>query len=320
MLLVLLLEVVILKKFLAYSHSGVSVQLFEWYFVSFGKYLNCRTIYRPWEDIANECEEFLGPKGYKSVQISPPTEHIQVQQLTIIFYYFFNNFYLKGSQWWTRYQPVTYSLISRSGNESQFINMVNRCKAVNVAIIVDAVINHMAAGSGTSIAGSKYGGRSFPFYSPEDFHHSENNLYANCQVSNYSSQQNVQSCDLSNLPDLCTSCPWVRQQVAALLDRLAELGAAGVRVDAAKHMDDQELSQILSLRPPSLWVGQEVIGGQGEAVQPDMYYGTGNVTEFYYADYLDDNIVPLGKMKYLQTFGEAWGLMPDKYAIAFLDK
>ena len=46
----------------------------------------------------------------------------------------------------------------------------------------------------------------------------------------------------------------------------------------------------------------------------------GQVSEFYYADYLDTNIINQNKMIYLQTFGEAWGLMPDKYAVAFLDK
>jgi hypothetical protein len=78
------------------SHGGASVQLFEW----------------SWSDVASECEIFLSKKGYKGVQVSPPTDHI------------------KGSQWWTRYQPVTYSLISRSGNGSQFKDMVNRCRKV----------------------------------------------------------------------------------------------------------------------------------------------------------------------------------------------
>ena len=55
----------------------------------------------PWDAVARECEEFLGPKGYCGVQISPPMEHIQ------------------GSQWWTRYQPVSYKLESRSGNRGQ---------------------------------------------------------------------------------------------------------------------------------------------------------------------------------------------------------
>lgn len=77
--------------------------------------------FRSWADVANECETFLGPKGYKAVQVSPPMEHIT------------------GSQWWTRYQPVTYNIISRSGSESEFIDMVKRCNAVSVSIIVDAV-------------------------------------------------------------------------------------------------------------------------------------------------------------------------------------
>ena len=92
----------------------VIVHLFEW----------------PWEDIANECESYLGPKGYCGVQVSPPMEHIQ------------------GSQWWTRYQPVSYKLESRSGNREQFIEMVNRCKDAGVNIFVDAVINHMSGMDG----------------------------------------------------------------------------------------------------------------------------------------------------------------------------
>lgn len=76
----------------AYSNYGASVQLFEW----------------SWDDVANECEQYLSKKGFKGVQVSPPMEHIQ------------------GSEWWTRYQPVTYDIISRSGNEDQFKDMIKR--------------------------------------------------------------------------------------------------------------------------------------------------------------------------------------------------
>jgi alpha-amylase len=150
------------------GNQGASVQLFEW----------------SWNDVAAECETFLGPKGYKAVQISPPTEHIQ------------------GSEWWTRYQPVTYNFVSRSGNETQFVDMISRCKASGVKIIVDAVINHMAAGSGVGIAGSAYGNRQYPFYSPNDFHHYDSNTGANCQVSNYYDKHNVQYCGEVSSP-LC---------------------------------------------------------------------------------------------------------------------
>lgn len=266
-------------------HFGANVQLFEW----------------SWADVANECEVFLGPKGYKGVQVSPPQDHIQ------------------GSQWWTRYQPVTYNLISRSGDEAAFKSMVSRCVAANVTVIVDSVINHMAAGSGTSIGGAKYGSRQYPFYSPNDFHHYDNNVNANCQVTNYTDKHNVQYCDLVGLPDLMTSSSYVQSQIVGYLKKLYSLGVRGLRIDAAKHQDANELSGIIKALPSDMIVGQEVIGSPGEAVQPSMYFGLGQVSEFYYADYLDDNIIPENKMKYLQSFGESWGLMPDKYADVFLD-
>ena len=33
-----------------------------------------------WDDIARECENFLGPKGFAAVQVSPPNEHRVVAQ------------------------------------------------------------------------------------------------------------------------------------------------------------------------------------------------------------------------------------------------
>ncbi len=76
---------------------------------------------------------FLGPYGFGGVQVSPPYEHAVI----------WNPF----RPWWERYQPVTYQLTSRSGNDGDFRDMVTRCNNVGVRIYVDAVINHMAAGS-----------------------------------------------------------------------------------------------------------------------------------------------------------------------------
>lgn len=50
----------------------------------------------------------------------------------------------------------------RSGNETEFSSMIQRCKKAGVGIVVDAVINHMAAGSGVGTAGSEYGSRNYP--------------------------------------------------------------------------------------------------------------------------------------------------------------
>ena len=43
------------------ANAGVMVHLFQWKF----------------NDIANECETVLGPKGFDAVQITPPNEHKQ---------------------------------------------------------------------------------------------------------------------------------------------------------------------------------------------------------------------------------------------------
>ena len=122
------------------GNRQVIVHLFEWY----------------WTDIANECEAYLGPKGFCAVQVSPPNEHVQ------------------GPEWWVRYQPVSYLLESRSGTRQEFIDMVNRCRAVGVNIYVDAVINHMSGQdrSGTGTGGSEFDGKSqnYPEFDSSNFH------------------------------------------------------------------------------------------------------------------------------------------------------
>lgn len=41
---------------------------------------------------------------------------------------------LSGDAWWTRYQPVSYNLTSRSGSPKQFKGMVQRCRAAHVQV------------------------------------------------------------------------------------------------------------------------------------------------------------------------------------------
>src|SRR5688500_19123350 len=96
-------------KYINGAPRTVFVQLFEW----------------RWADVARECEVFLGPRGFAAVQISPPNEHARKA----------------GNPWWERYQPVGYNLVSRSGNQADFEDMVRRCRAAGVEIYADVVIN-----------------------------------------------------------------------------------------------------------------------------------------------------------------------------------
>jgi len=274
------------------------VQLFEW----------------KWTDVARECETYLGPKGFTAAQISPPNEH---------------NWVTSGDgapyPWWMRYQPVSYSLDrSRSGTRAQFIDMVNRCKAVGVKIYADAVINHMTAGAGTTSSSGNHpwGVKSYPGvpYGTGDFHTA-------CSITNYGDANNVQNCELSGLHDLNTGSAYVRGKIADYLVDLYSLGVAGFRIDAAKHISPTDLAAIVSAveaRTPTkpFWF-LEVIGASGEAVQPAQYFGIAanqaTVTEFGYGPQVFGKFAGGGKLSDLRTFGETWGLIASDRAIAFTD-
>jgi alpha-amylase len=268
----------------AYQMPGTFVHLFEW----------------SWNDIARECEDYLSPLGYAAVQVSPPNEHRQ------------------GSEWWTRYQPVSYDLNSRSGNITQFSSMVQRCSSVGVEIIVDAVVNHMASGSGVGTDGSSYGGRSYPgTYGSQDFHNNGNPT-SNCGINNYTNRKEVQECDLVGLPDLNTGTTYVQERIAKYITDMYNLGVRGVRIDAAKHIDAGQLKSIMNRVPSNMYVFQEVIDGANEPIKPAEYFGIGDVTEFNFARNLR-SVFASGSLADLRNFGEAWGLMPNDYAVTFIE-
>lgn len=262
------------------GEKDVTAVLFEWKFAS----------------VAKACTDQLGPAGYGYVQVSPPQEHIQ------------------GSQWWTSYQPVSYKIAGRLGDRTAFKSMIDTCHAAGVKVVVDTVINHMSAGSGTGTGGSSYTKYNYPgIYSAPDFD--------NCtsQISNYGDRANVQNCELVGLADLDTGEDYVRGRIAAYMNDLLSLGADGFRVDAAKHMPAADLANIKSrLTNPNAYWKQEVIHGAGEAVQPDEYLNTGDVQEFRYARDLK-RVFNNENLAYLKNYGESWGYLGSSKAGVFVD-
>ncbi|KFD49465.1 hypothetical protein M514_09650 [Trichuris suis] len=249
------------------SDQLVVVHLFEW----------------KWDDIASECENYLQHTGIGAVQVSPPNEHVV--------------FEVNGDRpWWLRYQPVSYKLESRSGTEQQFIDMVKRCHKVGIKIIVDAVINHMTGANmhGQGSGGSHY--NSTPFkefysavpYSAEDF----NDNICNRNIGNYNDPWEVRNCRLVGLLDLKLSRPEVQEKVATYLNHLIDLGVAGFRIDASKHMYPGDILQILNrlkklnteFFPPNKcpFIVHEVIDQGPEAIKGSEYTSLGRITNFRY--------------------------------------
>ncbi|KAJ8298305.1 hypothetical protein KUTeg_024836, partial [Tegillarca granosa] len=240
------------------------VHLFEW----------------KWTDIADECERFLSKKGYCGVQVSPANEHTVITKDY-------------PRPWWERYQPVSYKLTSRSGNEQQFKDMVTRCKAVGVRIIVDVVVNHMTGlgRKGTGSGGTSFDADNYDFpgvpYRREHFNSRSKCPSGSGGVDNYGDPNNVRNCFLVGLTDLDQSQEYVRDKIAGYFNHLIDIGVSGFRVDASKHMWPGDLKAIED-RTKDLPEGgrpiffHEVIDQNDGAVKVTEYTSLGYVTEFRY--------------------------------------
>ncbi len=296
----------------AQSNGDTFVHLFEW----------------DWDDIGRECTDFLGPKGYKAVQVPPPQEHRS------------KDFGADDEDaWWLRYQPMSYSIgNSRSGTEAQFQQMVTDCNNAGVDIYVDAVINHLAAdgGQGTPSTEGRTAQDKFYPYIPYD-----NNNFNNCgkpeiEGGDYNNNAfNVRYCDLVKLDDLKTGSEKVRSNIVGFMNGLIDMGVKGFRIDAAKHMPPADIQNIISRLKPitgtntPVYIFQEVIDKVpgSEAIRATEYSGFSDVTEFQWAENIGRKFQNLfepqfganGKLADLETIGSpAWGMLPSDKAVIFV--
>ncbi|GJQ73903.1 Amy-p [Trypoxylus dichotomus] len=277
------------------------VHLFEWKF----------------SDIADECERFLQYKGYGGVQVSPVNENAIITTPV-------------WRPWWERYQPISYNIITRSGNENDFANMLSRCNRVGVRVYVDIILNHMtgqigmATGTGGSWADTN--GKYYPAvpYSYLDFN-------PNCDIYNWNNPWEIRQCMLANLNDLNQANEYVRDRLVDFLNKLVHLGVAGFRVDAAKHMWPEDVRIILNrvndlnvehgfapnTRP---FVYQEVINlSDNDAVTWRDYSGFGRVTEFRHSSEIGRVFRGYDRLVWLDSWGTGWGFMNSEYALVFVD-
>ncbi|XP_066908715.1 alpha-amylase 1 [Halyomorpha halys] len=288
----------VLAALLPLVSPEIIVQLFEW----------------SHQDVAKECVRFLAPYGYSAVQVSPVNEHA----------------ILSGRPWYERYQPVSYALTSRSGNNTAFKNMVETCNGVGVRVYVDVVFNHMTAnlppgtkGTGGSVPDTTR--KQYPAvpYGPGDFHPS-------CTIDDWNNRWQIRNCELVGLHDLNQTTEYVRGKIVEFLNVLVDIGVSGFRVDAAKHMDPSDLD-IIYKRVHNLntrwfpkgsrpYFYQEVAGyPDDDVIKPHEYTSIGGAMDFKYGFELARALNRENKLKWFRTFGEMWGLLPWKDSVVFLD-
>ncbi|XP_012937452.2 alpha-amylase [Aplysia californica] len=281
------------------GRDGV-VHLFEW----------------KWNDIAAECKRFLGPYGFCAVQTSPANENRVVTS--------------PNRPWWERYQPISYKIATRSGTEDEFRNMVKTCADSGVRIYVDVVINHMCGGGGTGsgTGGSHYDANTLNFpavpYGSSDFNDGSNCHSSDGNIHNYNNAEEVRNCRLVNLLDLRLGKDYVRGKVAGYLNHLIDLGVAGFRVDAAKHMWPGDIKAILGKvknvqqggRP---FVYHEVIDMGGEVIKASEYLDVGRITNFKFGKEVARLFQHQNPLKYLGTWGASWGMWATGDVVNFVD-
>lgn len=267
-----------------------------------------------WDAVADECEDFLGPNGFGGVQVSPPQEHVVIP-------------FAEGGNypWWQDYQPVSYRIDNtRRGTAEEFEAMVTTCRDNGVKIYADAIINHMTGnGSGTGSAGSgwsKYNhsdlfGDGSASYGYDDF----GPCYET--ISDWNDKWAVQNCQLLELADLNTGDPQVRAQIRRYLNGLVDLGVAGFRVDASKHVPEAHIGDIFNnLNDVPVFGGKPHVYHEvyGDATVPyTAYTPYGQVTNFDYkrdvsASFANGDITKLTSMP-------NYGGLTSSQATVFID-
>ncbi|XP_043258991.1 alpha-amylase 2-like [Colletes gigas] len=274
------------------------VHLFEW----------------KWMDIAKECENFLGPIGYGGVQVSPAQENLKIP----------------NRPWWERYQPMSYLWNTRSGTKIEFADMVTRCNAVGVRIYIDMIANHMSADRENAIGTGNSRANTFTrnYYAVP---YTDNDFHTRCSITNYNDAANVRNCELTGLHDLNQGYEYVRGKIVDFMNEAIDMGVAGFRMDAAKHMWPEDLNTIYSrlnnlsvehgfpanARP---FIFQEVIDyGSHEAVSKFEYTAIAAVTEFKHGSELSNSFRGNNLLKWFSNWGEKWSLLSSSDALVFVD-
>jgi alpha-amylase len=200
------------------DEPGVTANLWEW----------------NWKSIGGECS-VLAAHSYTGVQVAPPQNSLKRTELG------------SGSDtilhpWWEVYQPVTYELTSRMGTEDQFKAMVTKCRKAGVKVYVDAVINHMTGQGKTSYGGVDYKPYHYPDYGPNNFHFTTGECpSSDGGIQDFNNKLQVFKCNLVGLEDLRTETDKVQDTLADYLNKLIGYGVSGFRVDAAKHIGQDDL-------------------------------------------------------------------------------
>jgi alpha-amylase len=294
------------------DEPGVTANLWEW----------------NWNSIAAECPR-LARSGYDGVQVAPPQNSVKRTAAEA------SNPGGTGSAvlhpWWEVYQVVSYDLTSRMGNEQQFRKMVKKCRRAGVKVYVDTVINHTTGQGSTSYGGQGFTPYNYPAipYGPGDFHVKTGECTsASGGIEDFNNKNQVFKCNLVDLEDLDTDSAKVQAELAGYLNKLLRYGVSGFRVDAGKHIGQDDLDAIYSRlnktkdRVKPYWALEVFQGGPG-ILDPQAFTKSGDVLGLEGARQMQQAFKSypaeqIGSLATLEVFGKGSGLTASQDTMSFV--
>ncbi|AHG01126.1 hypothetical protein HALLA_17420 [Halostagnicola larsenii XH-48] len=126
------------------------------------------------------------------------------------------------------YQPIDLRNFDSSlGTEGELESLIETAHEHDIEVIVDTVLNHMANPDGPD------GRIDWPQFEADKHFHNNGTLGDDCQVDGEAANY---ECDLLGLPSLDVEHPEVQSAHEAYIEKIAGLGADGLRYDAAAHV------------------------------------------------------------------------------------
>ena len=172
----------------------------------------------------------------------------------------------EGPAWWARYQPQDYRVIQHPlGDTTTFKAMITALNQRGIRVYADVLLNHMANEAGQRADLNYPGQRILNLYGADSSFYGTQKLFGNLAsnflsandfgptrcIGDYNNAYEVQTYRLCGggadvgLPDLTANTNVIAQQ-QAYLRALKTLGVKGFRIDAAKHMPNYHLNQVLT--------------------------------------------------------------------------
>lgn len=153
----------------------------------------------------------IAEQGFNAIQINP------IQPLKS-----------NDNEWWLSYQPIDYRIGNKFGTRAELVELCKTAKKLNIVVIADIVINHVAGKDTGEILPHEKVAEKIRF-NTEYFKSFEN-------INNWNDRNDVITKSMG-LPGLKLKNRSLQNIIFEFMEDLIDAGVGGFRIDAAKNIE-----------------------------------------------------------------------------------